>query len=344
MHDITHIGDLLPSLPAEPEKAASHRGRGRKPLPWERCPGKRLERPTALDTTLLRAIDYFGVANAHHLAALIGSNIDWIERRLHLLYDTEYLERPDPQFTGLAPGDDKRRFRFTGWSTPIAYTLWPRGAEYLAAQDGSPAAALMKRVPTWETFHHDLETTALVAGIELCCRQSSSVGYVPTEAFYPGERPHRGISLYAGGMRTTTDWGPFAVDRGAAGVLQLIIERDRNTEPKHRYSDQRPAYIAKKVEAYEAIRAAWQSDPGSSPIGSGDFVVLFPTTTTARRDALAGVARELAGENADRYWFTDNAALEEWNVIDPRDLGRNLVLLMPWITGRGEKRTLGDAR
>jgi hypothetical protein len=54
---------------------------------------KKLDRPTPLDTDLMRALEYFGVADAYHLAALIGGNVDWIERRLHLLYDTEYLER-----------------------------------------------------------------------------------------------------------------------------------------------------------------------------------------------------------------------------------------------------------
>jgi hypothetical protein len=155
----------------------------------------------------MRSVDYLGVADAHQLAALIGGNVDWIERRLHLLYDTEYLERPDPQFTGLAPGDDKRRFRFKGWSTPIAYTLWPRGAEHLARLDDTQAATIMKRVPTWETFHHDLETSQLVVGIELCCRQSPSVSYIPPEAYFPGETPRRGIQLSAGGMRTTCSNG-----------------------------------------------------------------------------------------------------------------------------------------
>src|SRR5437764_860439 len=157
MDAISRLADLLPPLPDPPQVAG--RIRRSRPLPWERCGGRRLEQPTPLDTDLMRAIEYFGVADAYQLAALIGGNVDWIERRLHLLYDTEYLERPDPQFTGLAPGDDKRRFRFTGWQTPLAYTLWPRAAEHLARLDGTLAAAIMKRVPTWDHFHHGLETT-----------------------------------------------------------------------------------------------------------------------------------------------------------------------------------------
>src|SRR5689334_13668917 len=173
MNEIHALADLLPPLPEPPLKA--NRERRARPLPWERCPGKHLDRPTELDISLLRGVDYFGVIDARQLAALIGGNVDWIERRLHLLYDTEYLERPDPQFTGLAPGDDRRRFRFTGWQTPIAYTLWPRGAEYLARLDGVLAATIMKRVPTWENFHHDLDTTSLMVGLELCCRTSGSL-------------------------------------------------------------------------------------------------------------------------------------------------------------------------
>src|ERR1700730_7870973 len=157
MTDIRHIAELLPPLPTAPLRCeVSTPRRAAKPLPWERCPDRSLDQPTPLDTDLMRAIDYFGVANAHQLATLIGGNVDWIERRLHLLYDAEYVERPDPQFTGLLPGDDKRRFRFTGWHMPLAYTLWPRGAEYLASLNGTSAAAIMKRVPTWDNFHHDL--------------------------------------------------------------------------------------------------------------------------------------------------------------------------------------------
>lgn len=338
MNEIRHISSVLPPLPPQPAAVAGRKGR-RKPWPWERCASQCLDRPTPLDTALLRTIDYWGVADTHQIAALTGGNIDWIERRLHLLYDTEYLERPDPQFT-VDPGDDKRRFRFTGWHKPIAYTLWPRGAEYIARLDGTDAATVMKRVPTWENFHHDLDTTALVVGIEICCRLSPTTTLVPTEALFPGEAPRRGISLSAGGRRTTTDWGPFALEQNGA-LTYVIIERDRNTEPKHRYADQRQVYIAKKIECYEAFRAAWRRDPGSSPIGTGEFVVLFPTITAARRDALAAVAREIAGENAGSYWFADNAALAEHNVIDPRDVRRNTILYMPWKTGRGELLTLG---
>jgi hypothetical protein len=58
---------------------------------------------------------------------------------------------------------------------------------------------------------------------------------------------------------------------------------------------------------------------------------------------LAGVARETAGENAGRYWFTDNATLEVWNVVDPHDPSTNLVLDLPFVTGGGGTRTLsGD--
>jgi hypothetical protein len=90
------------------------------------------------------------------------------------------------------------------------------------------------------------------------------------------------------------------------------------------------------------VRAAWKQDPGLSPVGGSDFVVLFPTTTTARRDSLAAVARETAGENAGRYWFTDNATLERWNVVDPHDPATNLILFLPWISGQREWLTLAE--
>src|SRR5690349_18083584 len=84
--------------------ARIERARKRKPLPWERCAGKEDYEPTRLAAKILAVLDYYGLADANHIAAILGGNADWVVRTLHDLFDAGYVDRPAAQFVGLAPG------------------------------------------------------------------------------------------------------------------------------------------------------------------------------------------------------------------------------------------------
>ncbi|MEP3422885.1 MAG: replication-relaxation family protein [Erythrobacter sp.] len=267
---------------------------------------------TQRDAKILLALHTYRFLTTDHIMALTGSESRWgINKRLRLLYDHKYIDRPQAQ-RALFQYADKR---------PTIYALGNQGASLLWARFGIPMPSSVywtekNRRVREHYIEHTLGIAEFMVEIEMQCREDGHLRLVPQDEILAASPPqirtarypfrwktrvrHRGkaheIAIapdYVFGIEAT-------LDDGSKSKRFYFAEIDRGTMPINR-RDIRQSSIMRKVLSYADT---FERGLAKDRFGISGFQVLFVTTSQRRSaDMQAAIA------NTDEFRVPANLML-----------------------------------
>jgi len=281
---------------------------------------------------------------SQHLLALVGGSQQQLIRRLRLLYDNHFLDRPRIQIDRARVGG--------GGSRPMVYALGNRGADLLAEVHGIPRSAVdwttKNRKSTRHFLDHTLEVADFMIRLELAVREHPDIELVdfkelleeapkatrksPTPAGWPVKVKHRGrvqkVSVYPDKIFALK----FTYPTKASDRAFFFLEIDRGTMPLERSNLQSSSFY-RKLLAYHQSQQLWRLNPKTAPYAFVHARVLTITTSPQRVVNFREASRRACeGKSPGFFLFTDRKTMQ----------GSTDLLSLPWVNGRGESRTLLD--
>ena len=132
-------------------------------------------RISSRDFHIISRVFRYRLLDSRHIAVLAGGSPQNLLRRLKLLYNNRYLDRPLSQL----------EYYRSGGSPPIIYALGNRGADLLQAKLGIPRKEIdwtaknhsIKRL----FLHHTLAISEILVNLESACGRSDNVEFVGKE-------------------------------------------------------------------------------------------------------------------------------------------------------------------
>lgn len=261
-----------------------------------------------------------------HILSLIPGSRQQLLRRLQLLFQHRYLERPRAQLG----------WYHKGGSREIVYGLGAKGAELLPRENSFPAFDLQEV----ETNHqigrvyleHALLVSDIMVAIEVACR-AANVRFLTAKDLLV--RRKENICRWKVKIDGTTTLGVvpdrlFALEfqnrDGRDERAYFFLEADRGTMPVVRNSLVQTSFF-RKLLAYEAT---WLQRIPEKRYGFHRFRVLTVTTGPTRVKSLVDACGQLK-QGHGLFLFADTSVLEKPGEI----------LLHIWQSGRaGETSTL----
>ena len=247
------------------------------------------------DIAILRHINRHRFLRTTDLYRLMADRSpDRLSRRLACLYRAEYLDRPLSQID---------RFR-GGGSQPLVYGLDNRGAAHLAAIDGAkaPKGTLRSRnrAFTRDNLDHTLATAAFMIDMELACRATGGVEFVPPEAVLCGRAARWTVSLPWRGYRADVQIAPDAVfglrlsQDGASLRSFYFVETDTGcmtiTPSEHVRRSEALLYRSSILRKLLAYAMSHHEGAHQGHLGIPAARVLFVTTNAARAEEMRRAA------------------------------------------------------
>lgn len=290
------------------------------------------------DKDILRAVGRYRMIQSDHLDLLFPEASEQkMRRRLWLLFHDGYLARPRAQIASML---DRQG------SKSIAYTLTPKGAQFLAALDGvsyRPKAADTKLFQ----LEHALEITDFIVRHEAACRGSEFLELVSFEELLAGAPEatrrqsspdtwrvnvrHQG-ALHALSIRPDAI---FAIRhrelaaRGKSASKFFFVEADRGTMPIVRPRLYQTSILRKFLAYAETFRAGAHKER----FGMDNMRVLFVVKNRARLlNMIEAFAEQAASVASPRlFLFADRETLlaHAGSVFEHR-----------WLDGEGKEHTL----
>ena len=215
-------------------------------------------------------------------------------RRLQLLYQHGYLDRPRPQLD----------YFHAGGSSPLVYGLASRGAGRLRRDRDIPFEKMQwagrKKTVGRVFLEHTLLIADFMVGLELSCRNRTKVRFIPEpEIPLPprtssSKRPFRWAVPVSGGQKLSAIPDQvFALemldDPSEPKRLLIFLEADRGTMPLVRTNSNFTSY-ARKLSAYEAT---WKNGIHRSRFGFERMRVLTVTTNAVRTSRIRETCKKL---------------------------------------------------
>lgn len=291
-------------------------------------------RLTTDDIAILRHVAEHRFLRSTHLTTLLNRPAKKIVERLGKLYHNAYLDRPRAQLDYYA----------TAGSAPLVYGLGNKGADLLAEIDGHPRTRVdwtdKNRTATRIFIDHTLMIANFMIAVELAVRRRSDLRLIgPREllaAMPPATRASRDPWLLSAMVEETGKPLParvipdkvFALESTCTGERRFFfVEADRGTMPVTRSHPRQTSYD-RKLRTYLAIQA---KGVHRDRLGFANFRVLTITTTSGRIDTMVAALKQVTrGKGSNQFLFTHRSTLA----------GSSDVLLMEWITGKGETARL----
>jgi Replication-relaxation len=271
---------------------------------------------TERDVELLRLVYKHRFLRSTHAIELLGGSAQGILRRLQLLFQHGYLERPV----------FKRQMYSWGGAEPLVYSLGERGAELL----GQVAAVLPRRLE-WlsqrpperhESIEHGLMVTELITRVQASCRQLGRVRFID-----PDEITRELLDQLPVGKRIFR-WRVNVVQNGVPGEIEVVpdqvfglhyldrprshnktyffLEADRGTMPVMR-KDLRQSSIQKKLVGYHE---SWRQGVLLRKFGIQRFRVLTVTRSAERVPHLVEANRAFnSGKGSGLFLFGSSEKL-----------------------------------
>lgn len=238
------------------------------------------------------------------IVALIGHSKQQVLRRLKLLYQHGYLERPRAQL----------EYYEKGGSRPIVYGLSNKGGKLLQTRFGSDITWSEGDGAVGEIFlEHAILVSDVMATIELACRKLGNVRLLyEDELDLSVERtPFQWqVKLAGGAPQGVVPDRVFALEYADANSqtqrAYYFLEADRGTMPVVRTNLVQTSFH-RKLLAYEAT---WTQKIHQRKLGIHRFRVLTVTTSEARVKSLIDACSRLHRGHG-LFLFADRAVLEK---------------------------------
>ncbi len=241
---------------------------------------------TKRDVEILRQIHRHRFLRSRHIVELVDGSSQQILRRLQLLFHHGYLERPRAQID----------YYHHGGSRHIVYGIGNKGATVLKRDSETPHRAdwTGKNRAVGRLFlEHALLISDVLVSLEIACRNSERVRFIPREQLRLPERikqhqdPFRwSVTLRNRQKLSLIPDAVFALEFDGKSLnkerIHFFLEADRGTMPIRREHLSQTSFF-RKLLAYEAT---WKQGLHRSKFGFNRFRVLSVTTSPQRVESL----------------------------------------------------------
>jgi hypothetical protein len=301
---------------------------------------------TARDEEILLAVARNRAIRSSGIVALLqarhpGTSEQKLLRRLRLLFDADYLERPHAQV---------ERYRAGAGSRPMVHMLGNRGADLLASKYGFRRGAVdwSAKARTAERIQiaHTLEVTEFMVALDIACHRRGTLAII-----YFDEIMHELAPAATRGRARPHQWSVTVPWRGQDvktyvipdrifGIRNLarepgrnraffMLEADRSTMPVVR-SNLTQSSIMRKLISYSHT---FNNDVHKRVYGMPNMRVLI---TTSGRDRIEGIM------GAYRTYAADLVKPQLFLIADRRTLfAAEDFLDHCWLDGEGAEHRLG---
>ena len=295
----------------------------------------------------MHAVARYRFLSSVQINRLIDGSAQKILRRLQLLFQHRFLDRPVAQVAQLAHiGEFENK--------PIIYGLGKEGLTFLAETGLNVAERL-----EWTTkssrvaahfLAHTIETADVMIGFELACRDSGTIrllDHYELLPYFPKEtrdddvpfRARATVTLKPATPRNKADTIEIGVvpDRLLTLVLpdrsraNFALELDRGTMDIKSKQLRGKSSFRRKLLGYWHL---WEEDIHTARWGFKAFRVLTVTTSEKRIENMIAAQKEIVGDHGSKvFLFTTPERLAQENMLtDP-----------VWISGKGQPTALFEA-
>lgn len=257
-------------------------------------------RLTERDHNIIRLIRRHRFLRSSHIIALLGGSQQQILRRLQLLYQHRYLERPRAQLEYFGEGG----------SRPIVYGIGKKGGQLLQKETGTAVNWTGDGGDVGEIFlEHAILVSDVMVAIELACRNRGNIRLLYEDELDLPDMQWR-VKLPRGVKLGVVPDRVFALeyDNGKEEPQRVyyFLEADRGTMPVVR-SNLVQTSFQRKLLAYEAT---WAQKVHQRRLGINRFRVLTVTTSEARVKSLVDACSRLKRGHG-LFLFADRTVLEK---------------------------------
>jgi DNA-binding Lrp family transcriptional regulator len=260
---------------------------------------------TQRDREIIRLVHRHQFLRSHQINALVGGSRQQVLRRLKLLYQHGYLERPRAQI----------EYYHNGGSRPMVNGLGSKGAKFLSQELGVAASQINRCHDVGRIYlEHAILVSDVMVSIELNCRKSGKIRLLYEDELALQSKhnnfqwnvkvPDHGVTLGVVPDRV------FALEyMGHAGKTERVyffLEADRGTMPVVRSGLTQTSFY-RKLLAYEAT---WVQKVHQRKLGIHRFRVLTVTTNAMRVTSLLEACSRLKRGHG-LFLFADQTVLEK---------------------------------
>lgn len=260
---------------------------------------------TKRDREIIRLVHRHQFLRSHQIIALLEGSSQQVLRRLKLLYQHGYLERPRAQL----------EYYQNGGSRPMVYGLGTKGGKLLSQELGVAASRIERKHDVGRMYlEHAILVSDVMVSIDLACRKSGDVRLLyedelalqskHSEFQWSVKVPDHGVTL---GVVPDRVFALEYVDQ--AGEIQrayFFLEADRGTMPVVRSGLTQTSFY-RKLLAYEAT---WTQKVHQRKLGIHRFRVLTVTTNAMRVTSLLEACSRLKRGHG-LFLFADRTVLEK---------------------------------
>jgi hypothetical protein len=258
---------------------------------------------TDRDLEIIRQVHKHRFLRSTHIRKLTGGSSDAVLRRLQLLFQHGYLDRPRVQIDYYRRG-----------SQPMAYGLGNKGAKELGLRMGIQAGKMdwtnKNRSVNRLYLEHTLAIAEVMIAVELACRGNTRVRLVEADNL----------------VSTAERWNVTVRHRGKAEILAVVpdkifalefpeqpqrsvviyLEADRATMPIVRAGLKQTSFFRKLL----AYRESWRQKTHATLFGHQRCLVVTVTTSAARIGGLISAANKTnGGSGSGLFVFTTKDAV-----------------------------------
>ncbi|MDR3413266.1 MAG: replication-relaxation family protein [Formivibrio sp.] len=260
---------------------------------------------TKRDREIIKLVHRHQFLRSHQIIALIEGSQQQMLRRLKLLYQHGYLERPRAQL----------EYYEKGGSRPIVYGLGNKGGKLLSQESGVAAARIESNRDTGRMYlEHAILVSDVMVSIELAGRKSGDVRLLYEDQLALQSQGndfqwHVKVQDHGVTLGVVPD-RVFALEyKDHTGEVQRVyffLEADRGTMPVVRSGLTQTSFY-RKLLAYEAT---WTQKIHQRKLGIHRFRVLTVTTNAMRvKSLLEACSRLKRGHGL--FLFADRSVLEK---------------------------------
>lgn len=243
---------------------------------------------TKRDREIIRLVHRHQFLRSHQIIALIVGSQQQVLRRLQLLYQHGYLERPRAQL----------EYYEKGGSRPMVYGLGSKGAKLLSQESGVAAVRIERNHDIGRMYlEHAILVSDVMVWIELACRKSGDVRLLHeaelalqsqgNEFQWHVKVPDHGVTL--GVVPDRVFALEYTDQTGQVQRVYFFLEADRGTMPVVRSGLTQTSFY-RKLLAYEAT---WTQKIHQRKLGIHRFRVLTVTTNAMRVKSLLDACSRL---------------------------------------------------
>jgi DNA-binding Lrp family transcriptional regulator len=273
---------------------------------------------TERDIDIIAYVARHRFLRSDHVAALVGGSQQRILRRLRLLFDHGYLDRPTAQLT----------YQHMEGNRPMAYGLGNCGADALKSERGLPYDTINW---TWKNkkvrapfLEHTLAVADCMVPFEVSTRDHDHLRLISDEELIRAapEQTQRRRNPYKwsveaklgeSGKRQYLSLVPdamfgfhFLSGERQGQACFFALEADRGTMPVMRKSLKQTSFYRKLLTYYHA----WKQKRHTHAYGWKAFRVLTVTNSPERVETMLEAVNDMTdGRGSNLFYFTDFATL-----------------------------------